>query len=145
MRMKKTSQFVGTWEWENNNEQHCFGIWIGERNDSLLFAIGGIFYNGLKIHTPETEGDLYIPIVKILIPENNIAKSKICEELSSFYSYDRKEIYNDVSFELINDSTMQFILNDGKPFWPDTAILIKRKNENIKFSHTEDILIYKEK
>ena len=40
-----TSLFVGNWNWiENNVYKDCFYITIGERNDSLLFSISGVFY-----------------------------------------------------------------------------------------------------
>lgn len=51
---QERSSFVGTWDWEENNpEIHSFYIGVGERNDSLLFGIGGVFYGGLKIHMPD--------------------------------------------------------------------------------------------
>ena len=44
------SPFIGMWEWvENNQEEQDFAIWVGERNDSLLFGIGGVFYGGLQL------------------------------------------------------------------------------------------------
>ena len=52
------SPFIGMWEWvENNQEEQDFAIWVGERNDSLLFGIGGVFYGGLKIHMPDFDED----------------------------------------------------------------------------------------
>ena len=42
------SPFVGKWEWECNDRTHQFYIWCGERNDSLLFAIGGVFFKATE-------------------------------------------------------------------------------------------------
>ena len=42
---KKQSPFVGTWDWtENVPGEQSFNIRIGERNDSLLFSISGVFF-----------------------------------------------------------------------------------------------------
>ena len=39
----KQSPFVGMWDWkENYPGEQDFVIWTGERNDSLLFGIGGV-------------------------------------------------------------------------------------------------------
>ena len=81
---QEQSSFVGSWDWEENNpENHSFYVWIGERNDSLLFEIGGVFYGGQKIHMPDydEEGNM-IAVVKTKTPKGNIVKSKICETLS---------------------------------------------------------------
>ena len=143
----KQSPFVGTWDWEKNNpENNSFYIWGGEKNDSLLFGIGGVFYGGLKIHMPEydEEGNM-IAIVKTKIPKGNIVKSKICETLSNFYfNPERMNVYNNVSFELLNDTTMLFILPDNKGYWPDTAIMVRRDKINRKFSNKEEELLYRE-
>ena len=34
---------------------------------------------------------------------------------------------NDVTFELLNDTVMRFILDDDKVYWPDTALMILEK------------------
>ena len=41
---------------------------------------------------------------------------------------------NDISFELLNDSTMRFTLDDSRSYWPDTAIMIRRDYTNPEFS-----------
>ena len=141
------SPFIGMWEWvENNHEEQDFAIWVGERNDSLLFGIGGVFYGGLKIHMPDFDEDgNIIAVVKTKTQKENIVKSKICETLSNFYfDPERMNVYNDVSFELLNDTTMLFILPDNKGYWPDTAIMIRHDRINRKFSNKEEDLLYKE-
>ena len=50
---EKLSPFVGKWDWAWNDKAHIFFVWCGERNDSLLFAIGGTFFYGDRIHMPE--------------------------------------------------------------------------------------------
>ena len=143
----KQSPFVGSWEWiENSPDTHTFNIRIGERNDSLLFSIGGVFYGGLKIHSSPSDLNWNdIAIVKVPIPKSKIVKSKICETLSNFYfDPERMNVYNDVSFELLNDTTMLFILPDNKGYWPDTAIMVRHDRINRKFSNKEEDLLYKE-
>ena len=143
----KQSPFVGMWDWiENSAETHTFNIMIGERNDSLLFSISGVFYGGLKIHSSPSDLDWNdIAIVKVPIPKNKTVKSKIAETLSNFYfDPERMGVYNDVSFELLNDTTMLFILPDNKGYWPDTAIMHRRDRINRKFSNEEEELLYRE-
>ena len=143
----KQSPFVGSWGWiENSPEKHTFNIRIGERNDSLLFSIGGVFYGGLKIHSSPSDLDWNdIAIVKVPTTECKTIKSKISEMWSNFYfDPDRMNVYNDVSFELLNDTTMLFILPDNKGYWPDTAIMVRRDKINRKFSNKEEELLYKE-
>ena len=64
--------------------------------------------------------------------------------MSSFYYGDSKKL-NDITFELLNDTVMRFILDDNKPYWPDTALMILNKKENIEFSQQEDCNMYKGK
>ena len=143
----KYSPFVGHWDWvENDHKNHSFYISAGERNDSLLFAIGGIFYHGEKIHMPNYDNN-YIDIatVKAAIPKGNKVRSKISILNSNFYSGPNDaNKYNPVSLELLNDTTMLFILNDNKPYWPDTAIMRRRDYINHTFSQEEDYYLYKE-
>ena len=40
---------------------------------------------------------------------------------------------------------MRFILDDNKAYWPDTALMILHKKENIEFSQQEDYYMYKKK
>ena len=83
--------------------------------------------------------------VKIPIPKERIAKSKISEALSNFYfDQGKMKVYNDVSFELKNDSTLLFILDDNKGYWPDTAFMKRRDRFNDQFSYEENELMYRE-
>lgn len=143
---KVLSPFVGTWDWEKNSpEEDSFYIWVGERNDSLLFSIGGIFYGGSRIHMPGLDNNYNdIPMVKVPKVENNIVKSKISEAYSNFYfDPNRRYVYNDIIFELINDSTMLFVLNNNKGYWPDTAIMKRRDRVNRRFSYEEEDVLYR--
>lgn len=143
--IQKQSPFVGLWEWsENTPGEQDFAIWIGERNDSLLFGIGGVFYGGLKIHMPEYDEGNMVAVVKTKTTKGNILKSKTSEAISNFYlDENRMKVYNDVSFELLNATTMLFILPDKKGYWPDTALMIRRDRVNYRFSHKEEPLLYK--
>ena len=142
---EKLSPFVGIWDWACNDNVHKFYIWCGERNDSLLFAIGGTFYYGDRIHMPEwDENEKFIQMVRTKKPKGNIARSKMNEFMSSFYYGDSNKL-NDITFELLNDTVMRFILDDNKPYWPDTALMILDKKGNIEFSQQEDCNMYKGK
>ena len=57
--------------------------------------------------------------------------------MSNFYCGDDKKL-NDVTFELLCDTVMLFILDDNKAYWPDTALMILRG-----FSQQEDCNMYK--
>ena len=142
---KELSPFVGKWGWEGNALEHRFFVWCGERNDSLLFTIGGTFFYGDRIHMPEhaKNGD-FIQMVRVKKPKGNIARSKMYEIMSNFYCGDDKKL-NDVTFELLCDTVMLFILDDNKMYWPDTALMILREKKNIEFSQQEHEHIYKEK
>ena len=139
------SPFVGRWEWAWNDGTHQFYIWCGERNDSLLFAIGGVFFQGNRIHMPEWDkNEKFIQMVRTKKPKGNIVRSKINEITSNFYCGDGKKL-NDVTFELLSDTVMCFILDDNKVYWPDTAMMILLEKKNIEFSQQEDCNMYKEK
>ena len=142
---EKLSPFVGKWGWEGNALEHRFFVWCGERNDSLLFTIGGTFFYGDRIHMPEhaKNGD-FIQMVRVKKPKGNIARSKMYEIMSNFYCGDEKKL-NDVTFELLCDTVMLFILDDNKMYWPDTALMILREKKNIEFSQQEHEHMYIEK
>ena len=82
---EKLSPFVGKWDWAWNDKAHRFFVWCGERNDSLLFAIGGTFFYGDRIHMPEHGKDRgFVQMVRIKKPKENIAKSKMYEIMSNY-------------------------------------------------------------
>ena len=142
------SPLVGTWDWKEGYEigSH-FAIWVGERNDSLIFTMGGSFFYGQKLHSAETTYDeerMFIQMIRVKKPEGNFVKTKISEGISNgSYNYDRRNLYNDISFEVLNDSTMLFILGDKRSYWPDTARMIRRDRINRKFSDKTYLFMYK--
>lgn len=143
-----TSLFVGNWNWiENDVCKDCFYITIGERNDSLLFSISGVFYGGRKIQGPNFDNNYnLIADVRTVTPNGNKAVSKISDSCSDFHSDPNKRAaYHPVSFELLNDTTMLFILDDNKAYWPDTAVMKRRDYKNHVFSLEEDYYLYKGK
>ena len=92
---------------------------------------------------PEWDKDeKFIQMVRIKKPKGNVARSKMYEIMSNFYCGDDKKL-NDVTFELLCDTVMLFILDDNKAYWPDTALMILREKENIGFSQQEDCNMYK--
>ena len=141
------SPLVGTWDWKEGYEigSH-FAIWVGERNDSLIFTMGGSFFYGQKLHSAEwdRDNDLFEQMIRVKKPEGNFVKTKISEGISNgSYNYDRRNLYNDISFEVLNDSTMLFILGDKRSYWPDTARMIRRDRINRKFSDKTYLFMYK--
>ena len=144
---EKLSPLVGTWDWKEGYEigSH-FAIWVGERNDSLIFTMGGSFFYGQKLHSAEwdRDNDLFEQMIRVKKPEGNFVKTKISEGISNgSYNYDRRNLYNDISFEVLNDSTMLFILGDKRSYWPDTARMIRRDRINRKFSDKTYLFMYK--
>ena len=141
------SPFVGTWDWKDGYEiGSYFAVWVGERNDSLIFTMGGSFFYGQKLHSAEwdRDKDLFEQMIRVKKPEGNFVKTKISEGISNgSYNYDRRNLYNDISFEVLNDSTMLFILGDKRSYWPDTARMIRRDRVNNKFSDKTYFFMYK--
>ena len=139
------SPFVGCWDYVLNDDVHQFYIFCGERNDSLIFTIGGVFFSGDRIHMPEWDSEeKYIQMVRVKKPAGNFVKTKINECISNgSYNYDRRNLYNDISFEVLDDSTMLFILGDKRSYWPDTARMIRRDRVNNKFSDKTYFFMYK--
>ncbi len=139
------SPFVGTWRWVEDNDEHNFAVLVGEHNDTLFFAMGGVFEYGKKEHFPIFDMDfIYIADVRVKKKDTKIVRSKVHTTSSSYKFPNSSEFkYNDVSFELLNDTTMLFILDDGFPYWPDTALLIHRDRINYKFSPEEGRYLYK--
>ena len=142
---EKLSPFVGVWDWET--ESSCFTVRIGERNDSLQFTMGGVFYRGSRIHNSEwDEEGKALQMIRIKKQKGRIIKTKISEGISSWiYNENRANNYNDISFELLNDSTMRFTLDDSRSYWPDTAIMLRRDYTNTDFSDQTYEHIYKGK
>ena len=144
---EELSPLVGTWDWKEGYEigSH-FAIWVGERNDSLIFTMGGSFFYGQKLHSAEwdRDNDLFEQMIRVKKPEGNFVKTKISEGISNgSYNYDRRNLYNDISFEVLNDSTMLFILGDKRSYWPDTARMIRRDRVNHEFSDETYLFMYK--
>ena len=141
------SPLVGSWDWKEGYEigSH-FAVWVGERNDSLIFTMGGSFFYGQKLHSAEwdRDKDLFEQMIRVKKPEGNFVKTKISEGISNgSYNYDRRNLYNDISFEVLNDSTMLFILGDKRSYWPDTARMIRRDRVNHEFSDETYLFMYK--
>ena len=139
------SPFVGTWRWVDDDEKQNFAVLVGEHNDSLFFAMSGVFEYGKRKHTPIFDMDFNdIADVRVKKKDTKIVRSKVHTTSSSYNYPARSEFkYNDVSFELINDTTMRFILDDGLLYWPDTALLIRRDRINYTFSPEEGRYLYK--
>lgn len=121
------SPFIGRWEWVENGNDKFFDIDIGERNDTLLFSIDGIFYQGCKIQTAGFDGEDVIPQVMIPMPKvQNVARGRISSKYINFYTWDKNCKDGDVSFEIVNDTTLIWRLTNNNSYWPNSAVLIKK-------------------
>ena len=84
-------------------------------------------------------------MIRIKKQKGRIIKTKISEGVSSWvYNKDRANNYNDISFELLNDSTMRFTIDDSRSYWPDMAIMHRRDHTNPTFSDRTYEHMYKE-
>lgn len=138
------SPFVGTWRWVYNIAGvQDLDIIVGERNDSIFFAMCGVFERGDRLDVPEWD-DAGNPVAQVRIKkkDSKVLRSKVHTMVSSFFHPD-KDKYNDVFFELLDDTVMLFILNDGYYYWPDTALFIRYDRMNYIFSLEEDDFLYK--
>lgn len=86
------SPFVGTWRWVEDNDEQWFAIFVGERNDSLLFAICGVFECGNKIQISNYDLENNdIAEVCVKKKDTKIVRSKIHSYNSSFFFPDKSK------------------------------------------------------
>ena len=101
--------FTGEWGWEKNGVWNDFDISIGERNDSLLIACGGVFYGGRKIQPIEYDDkDRIIPHARLAIPKSgNTARGTFANSCMDFF-YDTDTCDYAISLELKSYNTLIF-------------------------------------
>ena len=111
------SPLVGCWNYIWNDDVHQFYIWCGERNDSLLIAVNGVFNNGAKIQGYDFDNDgTTIPHVRILKSEDKIVKGKISDVCLMFYSLPVNPGYKEFVLELIDSNTLLWKFEGGRCF-----------------------------
>ena len=141
------SPFIGLWEniVQNDSVQNL-SLRIGERNDSLLFAFfwersEPLYMTGNP--QKDSKGEM-IPQLCLAVPKRgNRAIGTIVNQYFSVYCNYPKNEYYPIAFELKSLDTLTFKIDGEVNYWPDSAILVRRSNENSVFS-TEVVDLYKE-
>lgn len=125
------SPFIGNWEWEENGPWQDFYVYIGERNDSLLVAPGGVFLGGARIQNAEyDEEDRLVPQAFLPLPKNgNKAVGHFASDQISFAG----KCNCGVTLELFSNNTLLFRTSKSVGFWPDSAVMVRTSSENPVF------------
>lgn len=129
------SMFVGLWRWKDDVTGDNFSLSIGERNDSLLIAVNGVFDNGAKIQGYDFDNDgTTIPHVRILKSEDKIVKGKISDVCLMFYSLPENPGYKEFVLELIDSNTLLWKFEGDRTLLPSSAVMKNENHKNAKFS-----------
>ena len=121
------SPFVGIWEWAENGPWQVFYVYVGERNDSLLIAPGGVFLGGYRIQNAEyDEEDRLFPQAFLQLPKSG-------NKAVGYFAADEIPFAGKcncvVSLELFSNSTMLFRTDEPVGFWPDSAVMVLTSSE----------------
>ena len=141
------SPFVGYWECVGANDSiQNLSVHIGERNDSLLVAFywerqEPFYMTGNPLS--DSRGNA-IPQACISVPKrgNRAVGTIVNQYFSLFQNYPKNEYYPLV-FELKSLDTLTFKISGNVNYWPDSAALVRKSNDNYTFS-TEVIDLYRE-
>ena len=127
--------FTGEWGWEKNGVWNDFDISIGERNDSLLIACGGVFYGGRKIQPIEYDDkDRIIPHARLAIPKSgNTARGTFANSCMDFF-YDTDTCDYAISLELKSYNTLIFKTEKPIGYWPDSAVMVRTGHKSKPFT-----------
>lgn len=125
------SPFIGRWEWTENGPWQVFYVYVGERNDSLLIAPGGVFLGGNRIQNAEyDEEDRLFPQAFLQLPKSgNKAVGYFVADEIPFAG----KCNCGVSLELFNNNTMLFRTGESIGFWPDSAVMVRASSESPVF------------
>ena len=140
------SPFIGLWENIGQNDSiQNLSLRIGERNDSLLLAFFWERNEPYMTGNPlkDSKGEM-IPQLCLAVPKcGNKATGTIVNQYFSIYCNYPKNKYYPIVFELKSLDTLTFKIDGEVNYWPESAVLVRRSNENSDFS-TEIIDLYKE-
>ena len=141
------SPFVGYWECVGANDSiQNLSVHIGERNDSLLVAFywerqEPFYMTGNPLS--DSQGNA-IPQACISVPKsgNKAVGNIVNQYFAVFQNYLENEYYP-IAFELKSFDTLTFKISANVNYWPDSAALVRKSNDNYTFS-TEVIDLYRE-
>lgn len=121
------SPFIGRWEWTENGPWQNFYVYVAERNDSLLIALGGVFLGGYRIQNAEyDEEDRLFPQAFLQLPKSgNKAVGYFAADEIPFAG----KCNCGVSLELFSNNTMLFRTGESIGFWPDSAVMVRTSSE----------------
>lgn len=102
----------------------------------MLIAVFGVFYEGHKIDVYECdEHNLPIPQIRVKYLNNSkVVRGKIFNQYLYYYGIPDTIGFNDVTLELLNDSSMIWHLEGNHGEWPNTALMRKRDNTKYIFA-----------
>ena len=141
------SPFVGCWECVGANDSiQNLSVHIGERGDSLFVAF---FWERQEpfymTGNPLSDSRGYaIPQACISVPKsgNKAVGNIVNQYFAVFQNYPENEYYP-IAFELKSFDTLTFKISGNVNYWPDSAALVRKSNDNYTFS-TEVIDLYRE-
>lgn len=138
----KPTPFIGEWKWEKNGSWKNFNIIIGERNDSLLVAMDGVFFGGRKIQSIEyDEKGGIIPLVRLATPKSGNTAHRTFSNLHMM-SFDDDTCYNTISLELRSHNTLIFKTEKAIGYFPDSAVMVRTGSKSYTFTD-DSPLFYK--
>lgn len=125
------SPFVGIWEWTENGPWQVFYVYVGERNDSLLIAPGGVFLGGNRIQNAEyDEENKLVPQAFLQLPmSGNSAVGYFVGNEIPFAG----TCNCGVTLELFSTNTLLFRTDTSIGYWPDSAVMVRVNSENPAF------------
>lgn len=123
---RRPTPFAGEWGWEKNDTWQKFNISIGEKNDSLLVAMGGVFLSGRKIQAIKYDNQKrIIPQARLAIPQSgNTAYGTFANSRMHFFHNTDTCDYA-ISLELKSINTLIFKTEKAIDFWPDSAVMVR--------------------
>lgn len=144
-KVKETGQspFVGTWRWVYDKDGvRNIGMFIGERNDSLMLGICAVlnYGNWVSCFTDDEKG-LGISDVCIANPKKgNTINAVYCKEESKIKAAN----FDSITIKIMNKNTLVFLTVGGGYWGLPRQMVFKRENsENMEFSHVINE-VYKE-
>lgn len=134
----RPSPFIGEWGWEKNGSWKKFNIIIGERNDSLLVAMGGVFLGGRRIQPIEYDNqERIIPQARLAMPKSGHTAHGTFANSRMHFFYTTDTCDYAISLELKSNNTLIFKTEEAIDFWPDSAVMVRTRNSCKPF--TDDL------
>lgn len=133
------SPFIGRWSWLLNEAGYqSFSICIDAEGDSLLIGMGGVFYGGNRIDIYDYDETVVIPDLVVPTPTSgNRIDGKIHALRLNLYGKEEEVVkrgYKNISFELLDNNTMIYRVEDNRRLIPDSAVLRRSEEPPYRFS-----------